>query len=148
MEPAILTAASGLIGSLVGAASSVATTWLSQRGQLRTQCRAQEAAKREALYAEFIAEVCKRLGDAISHHADGPEVMVGLYAAIGQMRLMSSCDVVRAAENLVRLVIDTYAGPNLTFEDLRERLVRGEANDPLEEFGEACRVELEILRRD
>jgi hypothetical protein len=74
--------------------------------------------------------------------------MVGLYAAIGRMRLTSSCDVVRAAENLVHLVIDTYAGPNLTFADLRERLVRGEASDPLEEFGEACRAELEILRSD
>ncbi len=146
MEPAGLTAATGLIGSLVGAASSVATTWLGQRGQLRAQWRAQEAARREALYADFIAEVAKCLGDAVSHDPEGPEVLVGLYAAVGRMRLRSSRHVVRAAESLIRLVVDTYAAPNLTFADMRERLLRGENSDPLEEFGEACRTELEALR--
>jgi hypothetical protein len=146
MEPAILTAATGLVGSLVGAASSIATTWLGQRGQLRTQWRTQEAARREELYAAFIAEVAKCLGDAVSHDPEGPEVLVNIYTAVGRMRLKSSRRVVGAAENLIRLVVDTYAGPNLTFADLREKLIMGQASDPLEEFGEACRTELEALR--
>ena len=146
MEPAIISAASGLIGSLIGAASSFATTWLTQRGQLRAQSRTQEAARREALYAEFVAEVAKCLGDAVSHDPEGPEVLVGLYAAVGRMRLRSSRQVVHAAEGAIRLVVDTYAAPNLTFADLREKLLSGDAGDPLEEFGEACRTELEALR--
>ncbi len=145
MDPAIVAAASGLLGSLIGAASSFATTWLTQGSQRRAQSRAQEVAKREVLYAEFISEASKRLADALGRQAEGPEVIVALYATVGRMRLMSSREVVRAAEKLVHLVIETYASPNLAFEEIREKLVRGEEADPLEEFGEACRAELLAL---
>jgi hypothetical protein len=146
MEPAILTAVTGVLGSLVGAASSIATTWLSQRGQLRTQWRVQEAARREDLYAAFIAEIAKCLGDAVSHDPDGPEVLVNLYAIVGRMRLRSSRPVVSEAEMLIGVVVETYASPNLTFDGMRQKLMAGTASDPLEKFGEACRIELEALR--
>jgi hypothetical protein len=147
MDPAILTATSGLIGSLIGAASSFSTTWLAQRGQLRGQARVQEAAKREARYAEFIAEVSKRLADAVSHQAESHEVIVCLHADVGWMRLVSSREVISAAEKLVHLVVETYASPDLTFAQVweRARAVRDFA-DPLADFGEACRVELLALR--
>ena len=136
MEPAVIAAASGLIGSVVGAASSVVTTWLTQQGQFRAQWRTQEAAKREALYVEFIAEASKRFADALAHQAKGPEVVVGLFAAVGRMRLMSSRHVIRAAEDLVRRIVETYASPNLTLGELREEFARGDSPDPLEAFGE------------
>lgn len=146
MDPAILSATTALIGSLVGAGSSMATTWLGQRDQRRAQVRAQEVAKREALYAEFITLVSKYLIDALGRQPEGLEVIVNLEAYVGKMRLMSSREVIRAAETLVRLVIETYASPNLTVAQVLE-LVRNGVADPLEEFGEACRTELGALRR-
>ena len=52
MDPAILSATAGLIGSVVGGVSTFAASWLTQRGQLRLQTLVQQAAKREALYAD------------------------------------------------------------------------------------------------
>ena len=66
MDNAILSAASALIGSLIGGMSTLAASWLSLRGRLRAQALVQEAAKREALYAEFIIEASRRLSEAWS----------------------------------------------------------------------------------
>lgn len=146
VDTAILTAATGLIGSVIGASSSVATTWLAQRGQYRAQWQSQEATRRETLYTEFITEASKCLSDAMSRDPDGPEVLVGLYALIGRMRLKSSRPVVEAAERLMRHIVDAYIAPNLTFEQIRDTFLRDEVTDPLAEFGEACREELEGMR--
>ena len=146
MEPAILTAATGLIGSIVGAASSLATTWFTQRSQQRAQWQAQEVTKREALYAEFIAEASKCLADAVGREPDGPEVLVNVLALLGRMRLRSSRPVVEAGERLLQRIVETYAAPNQTFAELRAKLSEGEGADPLADFGEACRTELEQLR--
>ena len=146
MDPAILSAASGLIGLLIGAVSFLATTWLAQRGQLRAQTLVQEAAKREALYAEFIVEASKRLADASSHQAEGPEVIAGLYAVVERMRLMSSREVIRTAEEVIRLVVETYASPNVTFDQVREHIQGSDFRDPMmENFSNACAMELRAL---
>ena len=54
MDSAILSATSALIGSLTGGLSTLVASWLTLRGRVRAQALIQEAAKREALYAEFI----------------------------------------------------------------------------------------------
>ncbi|GJE60756.1 hypothetical protein MKK58_01400 [Methylobacterium sp. J-078] len=146
MEIAVLTAATGLAGSLVGAASSLVTTWLTQNGARKAQWQAQEAGKREALYDEFIAEASKCLADAITHDPEGPEVVVGMFALIGRMRLRSTRPVIEAAERLLSQVVDIYASPNLTFAEIQDRIRQGKDADPLADFGETCRRELEVLR--
>lgn len=144
MDAAVLSAMSALAGSLIGAASSVATTWLTQRGQVRAQTRSQQIAKRELLYTEFIGEVAERLTDGLSRNAESLNVVVRLYAAVGQMRLISSREVVTAAESLVNLVVETYAGPNQTFSEMRA-LALSATSDPMVAFGEACRAELAAM---
>ena len=146
MDPAILSATAGLIGSLVGGVSTFAASWLTQRGQLRMQTLVQQAVKREALYAEFIAEASKRVAEAWSHQAESPEAIAGLYAAVERMRLTSSTEIIAAAEEVMRQVIDAYAAPDLTFEDLRRSLRGGEFRDPLRAFSEVCRAELQSVR--
>ena len=69
MDPAILSAASALTGSLIGGVSTLTASWLSQRGQFRAQALVQEAVKRETLYAEFIIEASKRFTEAWTRHA-------------------------------------------------------------------------------
>lgn len=145
MDAAVLSASSALFGSLVGAMTSLASTWLTQKSQVRIQQRTALAVKREALYNEFIGEAAARFVDALTHQAEDPEVFILLYASIGRMRLTSSRDVIQAAESVTQLVMDTYAAPNLTFQQMHEN-GRSHRLDPLAQFGEACRTELGILR--
>ena len=146
MDTAILSATSALIGSLIGGLSTLAASWLSLRGRLRAQALVQEAAKREALYAEFIIEASRRLTEAWSHHAESPEVVAGLYSAIQRMRLTSSDEVIRVADRVVRLVIQAYAAPDKTFDELRQHIAANDEQwDPLRGSAEACRAELRAL---
>lgn len=146
MDNAILSAASALIGSLIGGMSTLAASWLSLRGRVRAQALVQEAAKREALYAEFIIEASRRLSEAWSHHAESPEVLAGLYSAHQRMRLTSSDEVIRLADYVIRLVIQAYAAPDKTFDELRQHIAASDEQwDPLRGFAEACRAELRAL---
>ena len=148
MDSAILSATSGLLGSLVGGLSTFAASWFTTRSQYRAQTLVQQAVGREALYAEFVAEAAGRLADAWSHEAVGPEVVAGLWSTVARMRLRSSRAVVNEAEAVVRNVIEAYAAPNRTFNDLRQRAQAQarEFHDPLREFSEACRAELLAVR--
>lgn len=146
MDTAILSAASALLGSLIGGVSTLIASWLTQRGQLRAQVVVHQAVQRETLYAEFINEASKLLADAWSHQVKSPEILAGLYSAIQRMRLTSSNGVVRGAEQVARLVVDAYAAPDKTFDDLRKALESDEIFDPLREFSKLCSTELRALR--
>jgi hypothetical protein len=146
MDPAILSAASALTGSLIGGVSTLTASWLSQRGQFRAQALVHEAVKRETLYAEFIIEASKRLTEAWSRQAESPEVIAGLYSALDRMRLTSSTEVIRVAEQVVRQVLEAYAEANKSFDELRELVRKEDEFDPLRDFAEACRTELRALR--
>lgn len=144
MDTAIISASSALVGSLIGGVSTFAASWLTQQRQFRAQTHLQQAAKREALYAEFIAEAAKRIADAWSHHAETTEVLAGLYSSIERMRLTSSSAVIDAADQVLRRVIEAYAAPERTFDELRKHVVsEADFNDPLRAFTEACRRELQ-----
>ena len=60
------------------------------------------------------------------------------------MRVLSSRRVIKAAENIVRKIVDTYAAPKTTLPELQEML-HEDAMDPLRDFSEACRAEFEAL---
>jgi hypothetical protein len=145
MDAAIISAASGLAGSLIGGMSTLAAALLAQRGQLRAQMLVNEAAKRESLYAEFISEASARLTEAWGHQAENPEVIARLYAAVERMRLISSAELVQAARQVLQQVVEAYAAPDRSFAELRERLRGNDGSDPLQDFSEACRRELGLL---
>jgi hypothetical protein len=71
MDIAILSASSGLIGSLIGGVSTFAASWLTQRRALRNQTFVQHALQGQALYSDFIIEASKRLMEAWNHQAEG-----------------------------------------------------------------------------
>ena len=77
----------------------------------------------------------------VSDKSEIPQ-LVNLYALIGRMRILSSDQVVQAAERAGRLIIETYLSPNREFGDLPEFM---EEMDPLRGFGEACRRELHSI---
>ena len=141
MDPAYASAFSALAGAAIGGLASFSTSWVTQRTQLRhTQSQA-ERARLEALYSEFIAESARLLGDALSHQKDDIADMVGLYALVGRMRLVSSPAVVAAADQIILGIIETYQGPNLALHEMHEYVRAGRMNY-LVEFGDAARADL------
>ena len=61
------------------------------------------------------------------------------------MRLTSSSEVICAAEQVLRHVIDAYAAPDKTFDDLLASIESEAKSDPLRKFSEACQKELRAL---
>jgi len=130
-----------LAGSVVGALTSIGTAWVIQRAQSKAQQLAQDKSTREALYTHFIDEASRLYADALQHQREEAVVLVGLYAKISTMRLLSSPQIIEYADKTAQSIIDTYLAPNRTFRELRD-IVNSSAMDPLREFSEACRVEL------
>ena len=145
MDTTLLTAMSGVLGSLVGGSATVATTWITQRTASRRELIQGDIKKREMLYGEFIAECAKLILDAFTHSLDKPEKLFPLYALINRIRLRASQPVLVEAEHVLRLITEQYFARNLTVEQMRE-LARSADADPMKAFGEACRAELKSIR--
>jgi hypothetical protein len=139
---AVISAMAAIAGSSVGAIATFATTWLVQNNQLQSARQGAQLAKRETLYSDFIAEAAKRLTDSMSQQVETPEVLVILAAFIGQMRLFSSPEVVTAAEQVGRAIVDSYIAPNQSLKELRDAFMDKGRLDPLGQFAAACRKEL------
>ncbi|WP_315784214.1 hypothetical protein [Bradyrhizobium sp. SZCCHNPS1003] len=126
-------------GSAFGAISTLVSGWFGQRRRLRERHHARSFSKRERLYRSFIEEASRLYADAlITDRAEIPQ-LVSLYTLVGRMRILSSDEVVHAAERTGRLIIETYLSPNRTFVDLPAFI---DEMDPLRDFGHACRREL------
>ena len=61
---------------------------------------------------------------------------------ISLMRVLSPTTIVQAADKVARLIVNTYLAPNKTFPELRD-MVNSDAMDPLRDFSEACRDDLQ-----
>jgi len=144
MDPAYVSALAALAGSVVGGLTSLTTTWQTQRTQLSAQLRQRDLDRREQLYKDFIEEASRLYADAYEHDKADVANLVTLYALVSRMRVRSSPAVVENADKVVRLIIETYLGPNLTLEDI-EKAIAHDAMDPLRQFSDACREELQTL---
>lgn len=138
------------MGSLVGALTSVLTTYVSQRSQARRDFLNKQFAQRETLYCEFINEAARLFADSLQHQIEKTESLVTIYALLNRIRLNSSEEVIRAAMTTIDDIIAFYNRPNLTAEQLRgltpeELHSRANESDPLRKFGEACRKELNAI---
>lgn len=140
-DTALLTALSGLLGTLIGGSASVATTWVAHKTVSKRELIREEMRKRETLYGEFIGECAKLLMEAFTHSLERPETMLAALALINRIRLCASQMVLEQAERLLRRITDQYLSPNLTLDELHE-LARSENADLLREFAETCRAEL------
>jgi len=145
MDASVITALAGLTGAAVGGLTSGLASWLVQKTQVRVQWLAQEKLLRQELYNEFIEEASKCYIDALEHDKPDVPALVGLYAKIARMRVMSSQTVLKHAEQIERTILDTYLEPDKTFSELREMAISGSI-DLLRSFSEACRAEFESLR--
>ena len=98
---------------------------MTQRTLARAQWLEHDKTLRQELYKQFIEEASKCYLDALQHsQADMPN-LVGLYAKISRMRVLSSPDVIASAERIGRKLLDTYLEPNKSFLGLREMVNSG-----------------------
>lgn len=145
LSPGALAALAAVSGSLVGALGSFVSTWIAQRHQDWRDLLAKTIVFRETLYSDFITESARLLVDAAEHSVSDPKNLIPVYALLSRIRLVSSPRVLKAAEELVKLIVDTYPKPILTAEQIESAAMSGE--DPLRHFGEICRAELEAIQK-
>ena len=144
MDPAYFSTFAALAGSAIGGLTSIGTSWFTQRVQFTAEQRRHDLSTRQELYRSFIEEASKWYADAYEHDDARVSNLVGLYSLVSRMRILSSPKIVDAADNVVRVIIETYKAPNKTMREVEE-LLENRALNPLFEFSHACREE---LRRD
>ena len=144
MNSTVLTAMAAALGSLLGAAASIATTWITQRTQTIRAHSEWKLRERESLYKEFITEASHLAVDALAHCLERPDQIVALYGILSRIRLVSGEEVVRQGEACCRRIIELYGRPNLTTDQIRAVAESHDLDDidPLKEFSTVCRNEL------
>lgn len=145
MNSGMIAASAAIFGSLVGALGSVVGTWITQRHQDIRDLLAKTIVRRESLYSDFIAESARLLVDAMVQSNSDPQKLIPLYALLSRVRLSSSTPVLETAEAVIEIIMSTYPKPNLTPEQIESRAVSGD--DPLRQFSDACRKELDSMQR-
>ena len=144
MNPTVVTALAAALGSLVGAAASIATTWITQRTQSIRADSEWKLRERESLHKKFITEASRLTVDALAHSLERPHQLMRLYGILSCIRLMSGKEVVRQGEACCHRIVELYGRPNLTTDQIRTAAEGHDLDsiDPLKEFSTACRNEL------
>jgi hypothetical protein len=140
-DSTLITASAAAVGSLFGAAATIAAAWMTQRSQSIHGHTEWKLRERESLYGEFIKEASRLAVDAMDHSLDEPEKLVALYGTLGRIRLISGEQVLHEAEACCDQIFDLYSQPNLTPAQFREALMAHKF-DPIKKFSAACRAEL------
>jgi hypothetical protein len=141
IEPAL----AALAGTTIGGLTTLAVTWMTQRTLARARLTERERAARYELYKQFIEEASKLYGDALVNSKAEISTLVGAYALISSMRVLSSAAIVDRADAALRTIIDIYFSPNRTVAELRGE-INGGRLDLLRDFSNAARDELSGLR--
>jgi len=145
MDAPLITAMSGVFGSLVGASASLGTTWLSKRTEIMRTTSERKLRERESLYNEFLTEASRVAVHALTHSFEGPDQIVALYGILSRIRLIGSKAVVAEGEKCCLEILITYGKPRMTADELRTVLMAANELaelDPLKSFSTACREDL------
>ena len=145
MDVAYVSALSALAGSVVGGLTSGFTTWLSQRAQARAGHLAHSLSRREDLYRDFMVSASKTYAQALMSSEPQVQELIALYAMLSRMRALSSPRIVACAEKVMATTMEAYFAPNRTIPELHELIKSGTALDPLKDFAEATREELQTF---
>lgn len=146
MDSTVIAGVAAVAGSVVGAAATVGTTWITQRTQATRSLVETKLRDREALYADFISEASRLTAEALTHQLEQPATLVKLYGILGRIRIVAARPVLAAADRCCLQIVDLYAKPNLTPDQIRAGFEDGHI-DLTREFSTACRAELlEIAR--
>ncbi len=142
MEAGYVTGFAVLAGAALGGLTSFASSWTTLHAQMKAQRLASSKSTRQELYKQFIDEASRTYVDALVHDKLDMSSLVGIYSLISRMRVLSSRKVIESAANIARLITDTYFQPNKTLSELQAMIHDGGV-DPLRDFSDVCRNELE-----
>src|SRR5277367_3495495 len=98
MDSTMIAAMSALGGSIVGATGTFIGSLITQRFHDRRDLLANQIARRETLYSDFISESARLLIDALEHNVVEPKNLIPAYALLSRIRLCSPPQVLAAAE--------------------------------------------------
>jgi hypothetical protein len=90
---------------------------------------------------EFIENASRLYLDALEHNTTEISKLVDIYSTLNRMRVLSSPQVVAAADSALPVIVEVYANENATFAGIRQSIEHGFL-DPLRPFSEACHEEL------
>lgn len=122
MDTSIISGVAALVGAGIGGLTTWFASWTAQRAQARAHWVVQDVARRQDLYKEFIEDASKCYVHALQNEEADIPALVGLYAKLGRMRVLSSPEVLETAERIERKIVDTYLAPSKTFLELREMI--------------------------
>jgi hypothetical protein len=140
MDLLYIPALASFSGSASGTLASVIMGWVTQRRRARVRRTQRATSQLEELYKSFIEEASRLYADALVNDKSEVSELVDLYALIARMKIVSGDAVIEAAEKAGRLILETYLSPNREFVELPELI---NEMDPLRDFSEACRCELQ-----
>jgi len=142
VDTPIVVAFAALAGSVLGACSSVVATFIGQRLQTRGARLAAELAEHEQLYGKFVEEAVPMFVDAIQQSGIEAAKIMLLYSKVARIRLISREQVLHAAEEVGKRLLEFYERAPEDPAQVLARVARGEVYlDPLRDFTEACRLE-------
>ncbi len=142
LDTSIIVASAALAGSVVGGCASVMATLFGQRLQARWSRMAAELDEQEELYRKFVEEAVPLFIDALDQTAVDPAKVMPLFSVLGCIRLTSSDEVLRAAEDMGKQLLEAYAEPPKDpVKVLQEFFKNPERLDPLLKFTLTCRRE-------
>lgn len=146
MDTHLITVLAAVVGSIIGAAATVGTTWITQHKQTVRELVQMRLHEKEALYGAFITEASRLALHAMSHSLETLDELVSLYGIVGRIRLLSSDEVLREAEKCCLRIVELYAQPNRSVEHFIASF-DPDQHDPLKPFSTACRRELSEITR-
>jgi hypothetical protein len=149
VDTSIIVALAALAGSAVGACASVATTFVGQRLQARWSRMAAELDQQEELYRSFVKEAVPLFIDALQQTSVNTTKIMPLFSILGCIRLTSSDEVLRAAEDVGKRLLEAYAKPPEDPVKMIEQTFKNpESLDPFLDFTLTCRRErAKVLQR-
>ena len=90
MNASAVTAIAALTGAAIGGFTSIIASWLIQHAQVKAQRLAQDQLRRQEIYKEFIKDAAKLYVDALQSDKADVASLMGLYAELSNMRVLSS----------------------------------------------------------
>jgi len=142
MDSGYITAFAALGGAALGGLTSFATSWTTQRTQMKSQRSETSKSKRQKLYKAFIDDAARMYGDALIHDKLETTGLINLHSLVSRMRIVSSGPVIETAVIVVKVITETYSQPNKSPEEIEAMISNGNV-DILQSFSEACRDEFE-----
>jgi hypothetical protein len=111
VDTSVIVALAALAGSAVGACASVVTTFVTQRLQTRSARIAAELDRHEELYGRFVEEAVPLFIDALKETKVDPAKLMRVFSIMGRIRLTASDEVLQAAEDVSKRLIEAYQKP-------------------------------------